>query len=303
MSDEYIGKLYGVPPIVMHNLDKTRFDTATEELRHYHENTISPIAEMLSQVLQMQLVDPHFTRAGHQTKPTDEKKPDKASKALSERIEKARAIAEGGLVILLDLDTVPTMASVKASIVEHMLKFRDATFYSPKATNDYFGIEADDAKNDEFREHLWVENKWINVSDPSMNAKLVPGVAGSGSGEAGGNSGKKPTPKPAAGKKELTPKQRVACKKLDKLLRRLREMSLAAADKDAMWAIDDADQAASDLFTDTPRAVWRAIRTAYHGVRHFVCDEDLNAEAKKDALREYFNGLSTRPSIRSTLGF
>lgn len=298
-ADEKICQLFGVPPIMVNNLAKTRFDTANEEIAVFHQNTLTPLAMRLSQALQMQVVTPYFKRAGH-TSSEGETKKTKMSKATEERFEKARAIAEGGVIVTIDPDTIPTMASVRAMQVQKAKDFREASFASPHAANEYAGIELNDPQNDELRKDLWIPNTYLNVTHPEMNAKLVPGVTG---GEDKKPGDKKPAgdkPKP---KKELTDKQRAACRKAEKLFRKLREMSLAAADSTSMWRIDDAEAVANELFGEMPRKVWKAIRSTYSGVRHNACSEDLGTDARKEAIRAYFNALTTKSNIRSLLGF
>jgi hypothetical protein len=289
-SDEKIGQMFGVPPIEMHNLAKTRFDTADDERRMFAETTIQYHLGRLQRTIQTQLIDPYFALSEYETgKPV--------GKSLERQYEKARTgKGPGSIVLLLDADTMPIMVSVRASIIESAKAFRDTTMASAEATNKYFNIELDDPQNDELRKEVWAQNNIICLSDPSRNAELVPGIK---PGEAGGDG----PPKPAADKPKPKPKKELSAaerKRLDyakATLFKIRKLALAHISDGEMFGLADGDA----LNTENDKAVWGEIRQVRHALRSICEDAALDKAAKVEAAKAWL-GRYDKPHIRKVLG-
>lgn len=291
-SDEKIGQAFGVPPIEMHNLAKTRFDTADDERRMFAETTIAYHLGRLQRAIQTQVIDPYFLVSDFSTeKPT-------MSKSLEARFEKARGTGgAGSVVLLLDADTMPIMVAVRASIIESAKSFRETTMASPDATNRYFNIELDDPDNDDIRKEVWAQNNIACLSDPSRNAELVPGIKPGA--EGGGKPGEppaKPDAKKPAPKKELTEDDRRRKQALKSAVHKLRVLTLKrmAADEQ-LWT-----NAETDGLSGGDKQLDAAIREARFHVRRIV-RENAGKDAQIAAVKAYFDSLDSA-YLKKTLG-
>jgi HK97 family phage portal protein len=290
-SDEKIGQAFGVPPIEMHNLAKTRFDTADDERRMFAETTIQFHLGRLQRTIQTQLIDPYFSLSEYSTDTTG------MSKSLAGRFEKARqGRGAGSIVLLLDADTMPIMVSVRASIIESAKAFRETTMASPDATNRYFNIELDDPENDDVRKEVWAQNNIACLSDPSRNAQLTPGVK-PGGGEPGGDGPPKPAAAKPKPKKELSPEDKNRVSKAKRVLFDLRSLALAKMQQAELYGLLDADA----LNTGHDEAVKREIRVIRHALRKICEDEGLGKDAKVEAAKDWFARYKP-PHIRKMLG-
>lgn len=160
---ELIGSLYGVPPVEMHNLQKTRFDTADIERKLFAESTIIPLLDQIAGELQMQVIEPYYgdtevvTAAG------------RMSRGMSMAFDRAVSRSGGSVVLLLDADTMPVMASVKASLVETAAKFRTALGASPQETIDFFGVDLPTRPE---RQDVYMPKTEWNVTHPERNPEV-----------------------------------------------------------------------------------------------------------------------------------
>jgi hypothetical protein len=219
---------------------------------------------------------------------------------------------KSNILTVCDTDTMPIMASVNAATIEAAKSIRDTLMISPKALQDYFNLDFDDPQNDELRQDVWATGNVVNLTHPEKNAALVPGTKTGG--EADGKSPAK-TPKDARSgegtastpsekkspRKSLDHASKLRLRKVEKVFRKLREMSLQAVDDGAVWSLDDANKAAADALGDALPAVEKGIASAYLDVEYAILDDDADADAKKEAVRVSFNAKDRR-YLRTLLG-
>lgn len=277
MSDEQVYTLYGIPPIEAGIIDKSRYDTANEERKLFVESTLMPEADMLSTAFQLQLIDPHFGLA-----PTQRKKVE-LSRGMKQRLERVRyERPDSNVIILLDLDTLPIMASVKAAMIATAKEFKDTLDMSAKELAEYFDI---DLPEREERNDVWKLNNYLNISKPEFNAKLQPKAA---PGPA--DATKKP-PGPKAAKKSIDPD---TLKGAEKVIRKLRKLTFEGLDAGELWSLADADALAESSGLDMKKA----IRSMRHHLRTIYTTVE-DGEGRTDEVKHYLNRLD----IPNLLGF
>lgn len=209
---QQVAMLYRVPAIEIGLYDKARFDTAAEERKLFMESTLMPQADMLTAAIQQQVFDRHFLASQAQTRRS------KMGKALSARFDAARAESGGGLVFLIDTDTLPIANTIKVAQAEHAIKFRQAFGASLKETVDFFGIEMDDRPE---REDVYLLATERNITHPEKNIEVMSAQMKADA------AAKKPEPKPK--------------KPAKKALHKLRTLSVKGAVEGRVWALAEAD--------------------------------------------------------------
>jgi HK97 family phage portal protein len=217
-----IAMLYHVPAIEMGIYDKSRFDTAAEERKLFVESTLMPEMEAISEALQQQLVNPYPWSYSTQAVKLAKGGACKlfGQPSMAELFEKALAEREGDLIVLLDPDTLPIMAAVKASMIATAKDFRRALDLTAQETIEYFGLDI--APRPE-RQDVWIDANLRNITHLEMNAKLNP-TAATGSSSEGGRP-----EKPA---KEPAPREQLLA---------LRKLTLRALDDGELWSLAEAD--------------------------------------------------------------
>lgn len=165
--DEAVARLYRVPAIEAFLFSKTRFDTATEERKLFLQSTIQPLCDLVSDVLQYQLVDRHF-----QFDDLVEYGDTGLSRRrnLSDRFDRARSERqESNFIVLLDTDTMPVMAEIKSGMIAAAKAFRETADASANEALDYFGIELPYRPE---RDEIWVDRNKICLSNPELNGRI-----------------------------------------------------------------------------------------------------------------------------------
>jgi HK97 family phage portal protein len=267
---QQVAMLYRVPAIEAGIYDKTRFDTAAEERKLFIESTLIPQMDAISECLQMQLVDPYFS---FDSSVKVERK-ERMTKAMEDRFEETRSEnGDSTIIVLIDPDTLPIMGSVKASQIAVAKDFRDTLMMSAKETAAYFDIDIEDRKE---RDDVWVDRKYVNVTNPEINQKFMPQPK-----DAAKPSDKKPE-KPAAEKAQMSAQEREAAKSLDKSIRKLRKLALDSLDENVLFLIDE-----GIALTDKSELSCRAVRVIRHELKSVLSTDD-----PKRAAKDYFNTLS-----------
>jgi HK97 family phage portal protein len=253
-----VAMLYHVPAIEMGIYDKSRFDTAAEERKLFIESTLAPEADAISEALQHQVLDMYpgwkFTTES----------PRRMSKSFKESYEKAMDEREGSsIIVLLDLDTLPIMAAVKASLIATAKEFRNTLNLSAQETIDYFKLDIEPRPE---REDVWVDQNLRNITHPEMNATLNP---------------QKPEPD-AAKKPEAKPEPKPAKKTADerRVLLALRKLTLDKMDDGDMWTLAEAD-----AINDVP-TLKTTIRLIRHELRS-IGSSDNPTRAAKDIFNSF----------------
>lgn len=293
-GDLKVGQLYRVPAINMGIYDKTRFDTANEERKLFLEETLKPQAAVLSATIQQQIIDRHYRFSNFSVRRP--RKGERMSKSMDRLFEKARSEqGDSPIIFLIDPDTLPVANEVALSKMEHVQKLRDATMISPDAATKFVGLEVDDERPE--RKEIWAENKFVCITDPDINAKLVPGVTGPDGKEPGENkppAEKKPAAKP---KKELTPAEAKRVDYAKTVLFKLRKLALEKLSDGELFGLSDGDA----LNTNNDGVVWAEIRQIRHALRTICSDESLDKAGKVDAAKTWLNRYD-KPLIRKMLG-
>lgn len=297
-GDLKVGQLYRVPAINMGIYDKTRFDTANEERKLFLEETLKPQAAVLSAAIQQQIIDRHY-RFSSVTVRRPRKGERTMGKAMDRMFEKARSERpDSPIIFCIDPDTLPVANDVALAKMEHVQKLRDATMISPADATEYVGLDIEDDRPE--RREIWAENKFVCITDPDINAKLVPGVAGEKPGDkkpGGVGDDKKPEAKPKP-KKELTAEDRQRRTNLKTLVHKLRTLTLESmADVDArLWSLDEADglnKAGDMILADEIRKIRFALRQ--------IVKQHSDKAKRVIAVREYLDSLDGQ-YIKGVLG-
>jgi hypothetical protein len=250
--------------------DKTRFDTAAEERKLFVESTLMPQMNMVSECLQMQVVDRHY--AYSQTK---DRKKAHLTKAMDAAYEQARSDRpDSDIIVLLDADALPIMNSVNLMKVEQAKGLIENMHLSSKEAADYVGLDIPDRKE---REDVWVKNDLLNITDPAFNHKLQPKPepAAKPAGE------KKPAPK-----KELTDADKQLVKDAEKSIRKLRKMTFEKLEGGELWSLEEADAVGGE-------SLKRPVRRIRHHLRELV-EQFQPEDGRKDEIKFYFNSLDAR---------
>lgn len=266
-----IAMLYHVPAIEMGIYDKTRFDTAAEERKLFVESTLMPQMDAISEAFQYQLVDPHFRYS------EVNKTPVKMTKAVGQKFDEYReSQPDAKYIIMLDPDTLPIMAAVKAAQISTAKEFRETLSMSAKETADYFNI---DLPEREERNDVYVSKQYINVTRPELNPEFQAGAGKETGGKQEGSEKAKVLDKKPASKEQV--------KSIEKAMRSLRKMTLTAMDGNELFSLEDADNELGDQFRNAIRRVRHELKLA------------LNAEDPKRAAKDYFNALDSAALARS----
>lgn len=264
-----IAMVYKVPAIEFGIYDKTRFDTANDERKLFVESTLMPQMQLISEVLQSQVVDRHYAYSD-----TAERSKAVFSKSMAKAYEQAREThRESRLFVLLDPDSLPIMNEVNLAKVEQAKGLREVLMMSPTESAEYVGLDIPHQKE---RDDIWNDKKFINITNPAMNQKLQP----------------KPEPKPAAGekkpapKKELTADQRQLVKDAEKAIRKLRKLTFEKLEHGELWGLDEADAL-------MPKEMNRATRVVRHNIRQ-IMDAFDDEGGRKDEIKFYLNSLDAK---------
>ncbi len=276
-ADEKIGQLFGVPPIEMGNLQKTRFDTAAEERHVFIESTVKPELDRLSEAMQLQLIDTDFRFSQYTTEAP------RMGKSIEKTFEKARsANPDSTLLLCLDSDTMPIMAEVNAALISSAKDFRETMLLSPKELADYYGIDVP-VDPQGVRADIYGENNYVNLTHPEKNAALVPGV------KPAGTDASQPTPANRnPPKKELTEDERERLHRLEKSVRKLRKLTLDAIDSGGIWSLNQGDKIMGEEF----RPQTRVLRNRVRGILR-----EVEADEAKKRIKSMLNAVNLRKLI------
>ncbi len=291
-----VGQLYRVPAINMGIYDNaTRFQTVNEERKVFIEETLAPQCELISDAIQHQIVDRHFAFSEVQ------RRRPRLTKSMDAMLQKAQAEnGESNIIFLIDIDTLPVAHDVKLVMTENALKLREAYMISPAAAERWAGMDFDDPRPE--REEIWAESKYVCITDPSINAALVPGVKPAGE-EGEEKPGEEKPDKPATKALDdppppvqLTHDSRAVLKKAEKFYRALRRLTLERMAEDGeLWSLTD-----GDALNELGEPLHTEIRKARYALRQIISKypdkETRMAEAKK-----WFNAAD-RAYLRKALG-
>jgi HK97 family phage portal protein len=320
-----VAQLYRVPAIEMGIYDKTRFDTASEERKLFAESTLLPQIDALTEALQHQLVDRHFafTRDFTTTRPRE------GRKWMEKNFERAKERARGAaIVVLIDADTMPVMSDVRLAKMEHAEKLQAIYRLSANQTAEYLDEDLpDEGMEDPARAHVWIENKFVNITDPEFNKKIVPGLIpkptpsgegapkgkkelGAAASDARGSGlrllglggalqdgGSADTPRMPA---PLGPEARVRIKAAEKFLRKLRNETVRLVGEGGeLWGLSDTDARASEAgFTHELKLQIRQARfAARQAVKNHPNDREAAVAEVKAAFREIFHDTAIRKAL------
>lgn len=231
-----IAMLYHVPAANMGIFGETKQDTINDERKMFVEETLAPQSQMIAECLQYQLVDPFFSLA-----PTYSKKA-KLTKAMDARFEEARSERDSSsVIVLIDLDTLPIMASVKAAMIDTAAKFKDTLQLSAHKTADYFDIDVNDGQDDHpLRKEIWVPNNVACASNPKLSLAMQPKPADPKSTSADKGKKKKADAKRADAKRGAGKTKRT--KACERAFRDLRRLTMEKMEAGEMWSLAEADE-------------------------------------------------------------
>ena len=267
MSQADIGTtLYGVPPIELGMMDKSKYDSVAEERSQFVESTLDPIMGDVSDAIQ-RIIDMHFTLS-----PLKRGEKARLGKKAAPAFEQMRSEHPGSdFIFMLDPDTLPIMAKVKASQVAAAKDMRDTLDLSAQEVIEYYGFDVPERPE---RKDIWKLNNYFNVTHPEFMQKLQP--KGQQTGEAPKANGR---PSGSTKKKSLSDDDREQVKAFDKFARRLRKLTLDALDDGELYRLDDADALDDGSFA-------RPIRLIHHRLKGVLDSAD-----PKRAAKDFFNQM------------
>ncbi len=242
-GDLKVGQLYRVPAINMGIYDKTRFDTANEERKLFLEETLEPEAELIAEAFQMQLVDPFFRMSEVTT--TGGRTVKECSRSFQKQFDKATSERGGGLMLILDTDTLPVKHDVLEAKTKSALEMREAYHMSPQEVADWTCMDIPPRKE---RQDVWIPNNFLNITHPEFNAMLVPGVKPASEGD---------TSQAADAPAKADP---AMVKSVEKFLRKARRPTFDALDAGGIWSLEEGYKIAGD----------EALKSVVKRVRHAV---------------------------------
>lgn len=262
-----VAMLYRVPAIEAGLYDKTRFDTAAEERKLFVESTLIPQCDFIGDVLQAQLIDPHHF-AFRRTRESVVKDYQPFTKSMDARFEQAKyERPDSNIIIMLDTDTLPIMASVKAGMISTAKEFQATLQLSANETADYFKIDIPERTE---RDEIWVDRQKICMTNPKLNGEMIGAemaakqAINSTKPDASGSTEE---PKPKAGKAYKT------------LLHKIRKLTMDSLDNGELFSLADADEIGGDKMK-------KAVRVIRHRLRG--C---LDADDPHEAAKEILNGI------------
>jgi HK97 family phage portal protein len=267
LAQSEIFMLYGVPPIEAGMMNQSKYDSVAEERSQFVESTLDPIMCRVSAMMQ-RVLDMHFAFSPR-TRGEKAKLGRKAAPAF-EQMRSEHPNSE--FIFMLDPDSLPIMAKVKASQVAAAKDMRDTLMLSAKEVIDYYGFDVPDRKE---RDDVWMLNNYLNVSHPEFMQKLQP--KGQQTGEAPKANGR-PTGSTKA--KSLSDADKSEVKAFDKFARKLRKLTLDSLDAGELYSLDDAD-----ALDDAGRFA-RPIRLIHHKLKGVLDDKD-----PKRAAKDLFNHM------------
>jgi len=259
-----VALLFGVPPAVMQFDSTTKFDNANEQRLMFVEDTLMPQMELLQEVFQIQLIDPWFSFSETVYAPTSKKNTPKMTKSMGERFE-AKRDGDSNILLIIDPDTMPIMAQVKADMVAKAKEMREVLMMSPEEVAQYYRF---DIPEREERKEIYMLNNYVCVTNDAINKRLSPQL-----------QAKEGKPQTEAQKGKDSRKQ--AKKKAFEVFgRELRKVALKAFDANETFALADADA------LDTEHEFSQPIRVIRAQLKSLLTDPD-----PKRACKDYFNRL------------
>jgi HK97 family phage portal protein len=272
-----IAQLKKIPAAEMGVYDKTRFETIDAEREMFFENTLLPESELLTQVLQHQIVDRYFTntkttRAGGK----------KLSKSLMHRVEKARVEqGDSEILVVLDMDALPIALKVKQSKLAYAVNYQQAFKVSPRAAAEEIGIEIEETPANQ---QVWVQSTEAPYVDPAVAAQQAQDIAAAAQpDQVDANEPQEPD------EQQASETDKSAAKSFAKAVRKL---WLDAFDAGKLPKLADADK----LNTSGNEKIMRQIRLDYVALKQIKSDD---LEDRKDSVRSYLNKTYSRAFYRS----
>lgn len=276
-----VAMLYRVPAIEAGLYDKTRFDTAAEERKLFVESTLKPQCDLISDMLQHQLVDRHYAVTNYNRERSGFEK-SKMSKAFSDQYEQALyERSDSNLIVLLDTNTLPIMASVNASLISTAKDFREVLDLSANETAHHFKI---DIPEREERDDIWKNRSYINISNPDMNRELLEGELRA---KQEINATAHPN-NPENDEEDDNKNAEVQSKKkaIKTLLSHIRKTTLDSIDAGRLWSLSEADEMVGDsvVLRKAVRVIRNELRTVLEQPDPKQSARDILNDIDADAL-------------------
>lgn len=160
-----IFSLYSVPPLHSGEWDKTRFDSTEEQNAYFFESVVLPDAEEETEFLQHYIINRFFAlETGYKTVKSQ------VSKALKNKIDIAAANSESDIVLVLDMDGIPSVAALKRKKLTYVKSMCDTLRISPAMACRDLGIDCELGAESEF---VWHANSDTYVG-ADKNAVILP---------------------------------------------------------------------------------------------------------------------------------
>jgi hypothetical protein len=158
-----IMQVLGVPPVVSSSSEKTRFDSAAEEIEVFYFNTLTPMLELVSITLQKQLVEQGAWVADAVTKEV----------SISKEIQKAfDSTQREGITLILDPTTLPIWTKVEEGRFRIAAKAKFDFHLSSREASDKFDL---DLPLNEHSDVVYIPTNLTDMAeDPNPGGSLQP---------------------------------------------------------------------------------------------------------------------------------
>jgi len=208
MNSERIASLYKVPAVEMGLSSKVRYESAGIEREIFLENTLLPKLERFTQMLQNQIVDPHFTISSDQKRVSVLPMTKICKRAMEKAFDQNN---QSDIIVLLDPDSLPIMTKIRQDRTKFAVEFRNAFNVSPNVAAEYVGVELPE-EGRAIRDQVWIPAGQIKIDEmgamspntatttdtttaPNDTPLAGAGAAGGEENPVAGETDKKNTPK------------------------------------------------------------------------------------------------------------
>jgi HK97 family phage portal protein len=262
LSTERIMRLYKVPPVIGGMWDAAKFDSVDAQRETFAEETLMPVMELFSQMLQSQLVDPHF-KGSRIERANDKPVLRKYMKGLYERAMDERS--DSDIVVLLDPDTLPIISKIKQGRVGYAKELQETFKITPLRAAEECGF---DFEANEANELVWHTTTELPFTPPQKQEPEEQAA------EQPAEPADEPDDEQAKSQAE----------NYHKFFRSFRKLALSKLDNNKLFLLADADA----LNTTKDGVIHDQIRHDHHQLnRIYKLEQD--AEKRKSLVRSFFN--------------
>lgn len=286
-SDDQIAKLFSVPPTIMGNFDRVRFETASIERAMFLEDSILPLLSVMEEVLQHDIMDRFFASTsnirGKSLKPIKKNLRDILDKRLNQK-------SYSGYYVVLDPNTIPLMTQIQIDKFNAVDTLTQKGHMSVNEACEYLSIEI---PYNPVRDKIYVNSgvQELTLTQPDEGVLPLRDETNL-EVEALEHSNDKQKRTQAETSEDEKLEETKVVKALHNKYRQIRKQVLINNDSDKVYTLAEMDTLCKDLYLKCP-ALRKEIRKDL-----FVLKKSLKTKTKEerpDAIREFYN--QKKPSV------